>query len=55
MHCVAIEKAHVSPEAVLDKYGVNTYNEMTFENFMDAMNILNGMIAKLEAKNKGNK
>ena len=53
--CAAIEKAHVSPEAVLDKYGVNTYNEMTFENFMDAMNILNGMIAKLEAKNKGNK
>lgn len=53
--CNAIQKARVSPEAVLDKYGVNTYNEMTFENFMDAMNILNGMIAKLEAKNKGNK
>ena len=53
--CNAIQKARVAPEAVLDKYGVNTYNEMSFENFMDAMNILNGMIAKLEAKNKGNK
>lgn len=51
--CNAIKKTHVAPEAVLDKYGVNTYNELTFEQFMDAMNILNNIIAKQEAK--GNK
>lgn len=51
--CNAIEKTRVAPEAVLDKYGVNTYNELTFEQFMDAMNILNNIIAKQEAK--GNK
>lgn len=51
----AIEKAHAVPEAVLDKYGVNTYNELTFEQFMDAMKILNSMIAKREAQAKGDK
>lgn len=51
--CNAIEKAHITPESVLDKYGVNTYNELTFEQFMDAMNILNSMIANRESK--GNK
>ena len=39
----------------MDKYGVNTYNELTFEQFMDAMKILNSMIAKREAQAKGDK
>lgn len=52
---IAIEKAHAVPEAVLDKYGVNTYNELTFEQFMDAMKVLNSMIAKREAQARGDK
>lgn len=36
-----IEKKGVACEAVLDRYHVNTFNEMTFAQFNNAMNILN--------------
>lgn len=35
-----IDKAKVTAESVLDKYNVNTFNEMTFEQFNDAMGLL---------------
>ncbi len=47
--CKMIEKAEASPEAVLDKYGVNTYDELLFWQFNDAMRLLNLRIEKLHS------
>ena len=39
--CALIERKGVAQKSVLDRYSVNTFNEMTFEQFNDAMKILN--------------
>lgn len=38
--CALIEKKGVAAESVLDRYGLNTFNEMNFEQFSNAMKIL---------------
>lgn len=39
--CALIERKGVAQKSVLDNYSLNTFNEMTFEQFNDAMKILN--------------
>ena len=41
--CSLIEKKGVSDESVLDRYRVNTFDELTFEQFNAAMKILSNM------------
>lgn len=38
--CALIEKKGVAAVSVLDRYGLNTFNEMNFEQFSNAMKIL---------------
>lgn len=41
--CALAEKKSVAAESIIERYGVNTFNEMTFEQFNNAMKILNKM------------
>lgn len=41
--CSLIEKKGVTNESVLDRYHVNTFDELTFSQFNSAMKILNSM------------
>lgn len=41
--CALAEKKGVAAESIIERYGVNTFNEMTFEQFNNAMKILNNM------------
>lgn len=41
--CATMEKKGVAAESILDRYNVNTFNEMSFEQFNIAMKILNKM------------
>ncbi len=46
--CSLIEKKGVTDESVLDRYHVNTFDELTFAQFNSAMKILSGMKDKEE-------
>lgn len=46
--CALIEKKGVTNESVLERYHVDLFNEMTFEQFNSAMKILNKMADKEE-------
>lgn len=46
--CNLIEKKGITNESVLDRYHVNTFNELTFAQFNSAMKILSGMKDKEE-------
>lgn len=41
--CALAEKKGAAAESIIERYGVNTFNEMTFEQFNNAMKILNKM------------
>lgn len=41
--CALAEKKGAAAESIIERYGVNTFNEMTFEQFNSAMKILNKM------------
>lgn len=41
--CALAEKKGAAAESIIERYGVNTFNEMTFEQFNNAMKILNRM------------
>lgn len=41
--CATMEKKGVAAESILDRYNVNTFDEMSFEQFNIAMKILNKM------------